>query len=59
MIVIFKLVHDDVVIDVLKKRVAECEKENKDYLIEGFPRTKVQALALGTMGIIPDKVILL
>ena len=34
-------VPDQIVCDVLKKRIAECEKENKDFIIEGFPRTKV------------------
>lgn len=52
-------VPDQVVCDVLKKRVNECEKENKDFIIEGFPRTKVQALQLNELGIIPDKIILL
>lgn len=50
---------DDIVMEVLKKRIAECEKENKDFIVEGFPRTKVQALQLNELGIIPDKIILL
>ena len=41
------------------QRIKECEKENKDYIIEGFPRTKVQGLQLNALGIIPDKIILL
>ena len=35
------------------------EKDNVSWIIEGFPRTKVQALALQKIGIIPDKFILL
>jgi adenylate kinase len=52
-------VPDRLVIETLKKKVDEFEKHNKDYIIEGFPRTKVQALALNELGIIPDKIILL
>ena len=36
-----------------------CERENQSWIIEGFPRTKVQALALQKIGIIPDRFILL
>jgi len=35
------------------------EKDNVSWIIEGFPRTKVQALSLQKIGIIPDKFILL
>lgn len=35
------------------------EKDNKSWIIEGFPRTKVQALSLQKIGVIPDKFILL
>lgn len=35
------------------------EKDNQSWIIEGFPRTKVQALSLQKIGIIPDKFILL
>jgi hypothetical protein len=35
------------------------EKEQKSYIIEGFPRTEVQAIALQKMGILPDNFILL
>lgn len=52
-------VPDDVVIDVVKKRIQELEKHSsaKTWLIVGFPRTKAQALSLGELGIIPDKII--
>jgi len=52
-----KYVEDEVVIQVVKKKIADLEKENKNWVIEGFPRTKVQALSLETLGIIPDKII--
>lgn len=51
------LVDDETVIDVVKKKVTELERENANWLIEGFPRTKVQALALEKLGVIPDKII--
>ena len=44
-------------VDVLKRKIDECEKENQNWLVEGFPRTKVQALALQKLGVIPDKMI--
>ena len=43
-------------VEIVKKRVEECEKEARSYVLEGFPRTKVQALALEEMGVLPDKV---
>ena len=33
--------------------------DHKSWIIEGFPRTKVQALSLQKNGIIPDRFILL
>lgn len=53
------LVDDHVVIDLVKKQVEQFEKENHSWVIEGFPRTKTQALALQKVGIIPDRFILL
>ena len=35
------------------------EAGQKSWIIEGFPRTEAQAIALQKMGIIPDKFILL
>ena len=46
-------------IDLVKKQIMNYEKDNVSWIIEGFPRTKVQALALQKIGIIPDKFILL
>jgi adenylate kinase family enzyme len=34
-------VPDDIVIDVVKKKITACEKECRHWIIEGFPRTKV------------------
>jgi len=45
------------VTDVVKKRIVECEKECRHWIIEGFPRTKSQALAMEKIGIVPDKIV--
>lgn len=52
-------VPDDVVISVVQKKIQTCEKECRHWIIEGFPRTRVQALALEQCGVIPDKMIAL
>jgi adenylate kinase len=51
------VVPDEIVIEIVKKRIVECEKECRHWIIEGFPRTKSQALAMEKIGIIPDKMI--
>jgi adenylate kinase family enzyme len=35
------------------------EDEQKSWIIEGFPRTEMQAVALQKLGFIPDKIVLL
>lgn len=44
---------------MVKNQIEQLEKEQKSYVLEGFPRTEVQAISLLKMGIIPDKFILL
>lgn len=51
-----ELVSDDVVIGIIKERLAEPDCE-KGFILDGFPRTVPQAEALGKMGIQMDKVI--
>ena len=46
-------------VDLVKKQILQLEKENQNWIIEGFPRTRVQAMSLQKLGIIPDKFILL
>ena len=50
------LVPDEVVIGILKDRIAEDDCKN-GFILDGFPRTVPQAEALETMGVRIDKVI--
>ena len=51
-----KLVPDDVVIGIIRERLAE-EDCAGGFILDGFPRTIPQAEALDKMGIIIDKVV--
>ena len=51
-----KLVPDDVVIGIIKERLAQKDCQN-GFILDGFPRTIAQAEALDNMGIVIDKVI--
>ena len=51
-----QLVPDDVVIGIIKERLAKDDFKN-GFILDGFPRTIPQAEALDNMGIVIDKVI--
>lgn len=51
-----KLVPDDVVIGIIKERLAQDDCKN-GFILDGFPRTIPQAEALDAMGVVIDKVI--
>ncbi|HHZ06579.1 MAG TPA: adenylate kinase [Clostridiales bacterium] len=51
-----KLVPDEVVIGIIKERLAEDDCAN-GFVLDGFPRTIPQAEALDAMGVVIDKVI--
>lgn len=51
-----RLVSDDIVIGIIKERLAEDDCKN-GFILDGFPRTVPQAEALTAMGISIDKVI--
>jgi adenylate kinase family enzyme len=50
-------VDDEIVIELVEKEIQGFEKKSQSWIIQGFPRTRVQALALQKMSIIPDKFI--
>jgi adenylate kinase len=50
------LVDDDIVIGIVKERLARSDCEN-GFILDGFPRTVPQAIALDKMGVILDEVI--
>ena len=53
------LVSDDVVIEIVKKHLKEIKKENKNIILEGFPKTMAQALSLQADGIFPNNFIVI
>ena len=59
LITIIIIVDDNIVIDLVKAEIQGCETNGESWILQGFPRTKVQALALQRSGHIPDKIILL
>jgi len=40
-ILIILIVDDNIVIELVKNQIKNCEKDNQSWIIEGFPRTKV------------------
>lgn len=54
-----KVVPDGIVVELVSQQLRELEKEGRDYIIEGYPRTREQALSLQRMGIVPDKFFIL
>ena len=44
-------------INLVKAEVDKYEANHESYFIQGFPRTKVQALSLQRLRIVPDKFI--
>jgi len=54
-----QLVPDEVIIGIVKDRLAEDDCQKQGWLLDGFPRTEAQALALEAAGIHPDKVLFL
>lgn len=53
------LVPDDLVISMLKERITQDDCVRQGWLLDGFPRTAVQAEALTEASILPDAVIVL
>ena len=51
-----KLVPDELVINILKERLKEDDCQN-GFILDGFPRTVPQAVALDQMGVVIDRVV--
>jgi adenylate kinase family enzyme len=43
---VFLLVDDEIVIKLIQQEIAHYEKKAQSWCVQGFPRTKVQALSL-------------
>jgi adenylate kinase len=50
------LVPDEIVIDIIKERLAKDDCKD-GFILDGFPRTVPQAIALDAMGVVIDRVI--
>lgn len=55
----YRYIPDEIITYMIKNHILKSENEFQNWILEGFPRTKNQALALQRIGIIPDKFILL
>ncbi len=55
----FANVKDDIVIELILKEIKQLQSENKNFILEGFPKTRPQGLALQRAGIIPTSFIIL
>lgn len=53
------LVPDHIVLQIVKDRLSQQDCKSRGWLLDGFPRTRVQALALQQLGVIPSCVIIL
>ena len=52
-------VPDHIILDFMMPVIEDLEKKGVSYILEGFPRTRVQALALQRAGVIPDRIVLM
>ncbi|KAF0898228.1 hypothetical protein E2562_005824 [Oryza meyeriana var. granulata] len=54
-----QLVPDEIVVTMVKERLLQPDAQEKGWLLDGYPRSYSQAMALETLGIRPDIFILL
>jgi len=50
----YQYVKDEIVIDLMRPHIQQLERDGKDWILEGFPRTLSQAVFLQKLGIAPD-----
>eukprot|EP00826_Nyctotherus_ovalis_P064848 TRINITY_DN9521_c0_g1_i13.p1 TRINITY_DN9521_c0_g1~~TRINITY_DN9521_c0_g1_i13.p1 ORF type:complete len:211 (-),score=29.31 TRINITY_DN9521_c0_g1_i13:21-653(-) len=50
---------DDVVIELIKAYFTDSEYKEENYIVEGYPRTRIQAIELQRMNVVPDKFFIL
>ena len=55
----FRYVDDSLVNQVMLQAIHHLQEENKNVILEGYPKTRLQALHLQREGIIPDSLILI
>lgn len=55
----FKYVSDQLVIDTVFEQLKRLESDQNSLVLEGFPKTKAQALALQRAGYLPTSFLLL
>ncbi|KAG9136736.1 hypothetical protein Leryth_004507 [Lithospermum erythrorhizon] len=54
-----QLVPDEIVVMMVKERLLQPDSQEKGWLLDGYPRSSSQALALKELGFVPDLFILL
>ena len=52
-------IDDEAVLEILMPVLEEAETKGTSYLLEGAPRTRVQALAFQRAGLVPDRLVIL
>lgn len=53
------LVPDELITELVRDRLSQPDVQQKGWLLDGFPRTRSQAISLQTAGIIPHALVLL
>ena len=57
---LYRYVPDAIVIELVKRQIAQYQTDgSQSWILEGFPRTQVQALSLQQLGVVPDKIIMM
>eukprot|EP00826_Nyctotherus_ovalis_P039115 TRINITY_DN3730_c0_g1_i26.p1 TRINITY_DN3730_c0_g1~~TRINITY_DN3730_c0_g1_i26.p1 ORF type:complete len:438 (-),score=132.75 TRINITY_DN3730_c0_g1_i26:108-1421(-) len=53
------LVPDEIIIELVNGQLIELEKNSTDYMVVGYPSTRIQAIAMQKAGIVPDRIFIL